>query len=115
LQRRETFDAACKLNEPPNVISKKSKLTRLTAIRHAAWEAYEYLQQEALHMEETLDVTECWTPACDEWQQAVKYNQIRDYQLVVDKLEGLVVQRLFELTKANLSGTGMDIYCHYQS
>ncbi|KAF8530648.1 hypothetical protein JB92DRAFT_2694935, partial [Gautieria morchelliformis] len=28
-----------------------------------------------------------------------------NYQLAVDKLEGLVVQRLFELTKANVSQT----------
>ena len=31
---------------------------------------------------------------------------MREFQLAVDKLESLVVQRLFELTKANLSGTG---------
>ncbi|KAF8580833.1 hypothetical protein K439DRAFT_1355894, partial [Ramaria rubella] len=30
----------------------------------------------------------------------------RSYQRAVDKLEGLVVQRLFELTKANVSQTG---------
>lgn len=31
---------------------------------------------------------------------------VRTYQKAVDKLEGLVVQRLFELTKANVSQTG---------
>ncbi|KAF8580997.1 hypothetical protein K439DRAFT_1250444, partial [Ramaria rubella] len=31
--------------------------------------------------------------------------RIHDYQCAVDKLEGLVIQRLFELTKANVSHT----------
>jgi hypothetical protein len=34
------------------------------------------------------------------------YIHVRTYQRAVDKLEGLVVQRLFELTKANVSQTG---------
>ena len=32
--------------------------------------------------------------------------EVRDYQKALDKLEGLVVQRLFELTKMGLAGTG---------
>ncbi|KAF8579190.1 hypothetical protein K439DRAFT_1360212, partial [Ramaria rubella] len=34
------------------------------------------------------------------------------YQCAVDKLEGLVVQRLFELTKANVSHTGYKQHMH---
>ena len=57
-------------------------------------------------LEDILSVSERWTPQTLEWEQVMKYLQIQDYQLAVDKLEGLVVQRLFQLTKANLAGTG---------
>ena len=38
---------------------------------------------------------------------------IHEYQKALNKLEGLVVQRLFELSKMGLSGTGMSFiaYC----
>jgi len=39
---------------------------------------------------------------------SLEYLAIRDYQKALDKLEGLVVQRLFELAKMGLSGTGKD-------
>ena len=84
-------------------------MRRVTAIRQAAWESYEYLQKEVMRLEEELNLTERWTPASPEWQDAVNYNNLRDFKLTVDKLEGLVVQRLFELTKANLSGTGKSL------
>ncbi|KIJ27533.1 hypothetical protein M422DRAFT_190879, partial [Sphaerobolus stellatus SS14] len=42
----------------------------------------------------------------------LKYIKIHGYQLAVDKLEGLVVQRLFELTKANASETGYKLRTH---
>lgn len=80
---------------------------QVTAIRRSAWESYEYLQQEVMHMEELLNVSERWTPESPQWQVAEKYNKMQEFQLAVDKLEALVVQRLFELTNANLSGTGM--------
>jgi hypothetical protein len=94
---------------PPNVIDKSSRMCHVTAIRQAAWEAYEYLQKEVMHTEDALIISHCWTVDTPEWQDAVKYLQIRAYQLAVDKLEGLVVQHLFELTKANLSGTGTSV------
>jgi hypothetical protein len=79
---------------------------RLRRVTHDAWEAMEFLQQELQKVEEHLDIGIRWTVESPEYQQAVEYLQIRHYQLAVDKLEGLVVQRLFELTKANLSQTG---------
>ena len=60
-----------------------------------------------MRMEELLDVSERWMSESLQWQVAEKYNKTREFQRAVDKLEALVVQRLFELTKANLSGTGM--------
>jgi hypothetical protein len=47
------------------------------------------------------------TAADPEYQRAHQYLKNREFIRAVEALEGLVVQRLFELAKANLSGTGM--------
>lgn len=46
-----------------------------------------------------------WNPESANWQSAAQYMKIREYQLAVDRLEGLVVSRLLELQKANIAGT----------
>ena len=43
--------------------------------------------------------------SCLEWKEVAEYMEIREYQKALDKLEGLVVQWLFELTKMGLAGT----------
>ena len=78
----------------------------LRQISRDTWEGVEFLQKELQSVEGQLDVGMRWTPDSAEYQNAVKYLSIRTYQRAVDKLEGLVVQRLFELTKANVSQTG---------
>lgn len=47
-----------------------------------------------------------WAPGMTEYDKAVKYSQRRKYHLALDKLERLLVQRLFELQKGHLEGTG---------
>ena len=83
--------------------------TRLRQISHDAWEGVMFLQQELQQVEGQLDVGERWTPDSPEFLRAAEYLRIRTYQRAVDKLEGLVVQRLFELTKANVSQTGKHV------
>ena len=39
----------------------------------------------------------------------LEYSQHRQFIHVVEELEGLVVQRLFELSKANLASTGENV------
>ncbi|PPR05928.1 hypothetical protein CVT24_006650 [Panaeolus cyanescens] len=53
-----------------------------------------------------------WIPDDDEWKEAKKMVSLRRYQAAVDRLEGLVVARLFELTKANMSQTGYKMRQH---
>ena len=65
-----------------------------------------FLQTQLQDLEGHLDIGECWTPEDAEYQRAMEYQKVRTYQGAVDKLEGLVVQSLFELTKANVSETG---------
>ena|ERR1700722_2496488 len=58
-------------------------------------------------IEGRLSIHERWTAADPEYQRAHQYLKNREFIRAVEALEGLVVQRLFELAKANLSGTGM--------
>jgi len=48
-----------------------------------------------------------WGPTDDEWKQAAEMVGKRRYQRCLDSLEGLVMARMFELTKMNMSQTGV--------
>ena len=52
-----------------------------------------------------LGIFNHWAPADDEWKQAAEMVGKRRYQKCLDLLEGLVVARMFELTKMNMSQT----------
>lgn len=47
-----------------------------------------------------------WAIGSVEWEEAGKLVAHRKYQRALDELEGLVVARIFELTKMNRSQTG---------
>ena len=47
-----------------------------------------------------------WTMDRCEYVQMLEYSQQRQFIRAVEELENLVVQRLFELSKANLASTG---------
>jgi hypothetical protein len=65
-------------------------------------------------MEKRLNISERWLPGSEEWKAAMVKVSMRQYQRCLDTLEGLVVARMFELTKMNMSQTGeLLIYCIY--
>jgi hypothetical protein len=57
-------------------------------------------------MERQLEIPVRWTPDCEEWKSTQQLLDLRSYNRALDHLEGLIVSRLFELTKMNMSGTG---------
>ncbi|KJA22422.1 hypothetical protein HYPSUDRAFT_124967, partial [Hypholoma sublateritium FD-334 SS-4] len=61
---------------------------------------------EITSLELALNIEVRWTPAMTEYQEALEYTATRDYHKALDKLQKLVVQRLFELHKLNLNFTG---------
>lgn len=67
--------------------------------------------QVVADLEAKLQLTEPWTDNHPEYRVTLDYLQQRDYHRALDKLQRLVVQRLFELSKANLSGMGNNIFC----
>ncbi|KAF8432351.1 hypothetical protein L210DRAFT_3413994, partial [Boletus edulis BED1] len=52
------------------------------------------------------NITERWMIDHLDYKATLEYSKHRNFIRAVEELEGLVVQRLFELSKANLSGTG---------
>jgi hypothetical protein len=60
-------------------------------------------------MEAKMNIALGWRPGMEEWAKAEKKVSMRNYQRCLDKLEGLIVARMFELTKMNMSQTGMSL------
>ena len=71
-----------------------------------AFAQVDQLRHALVALEKLHDITKRWLPSTPEWKDAAVYMEIHDYQKALDKLEGLVVQQLFELTKMGLAGTG---------
>jgi len=61
-------------------------------------------------MEKRLNIRDRWAPESEEWKAAAKLVLMRQYQRCLDTLEGLVVARMFELTRMNMSQTGK-LFC----
>lgn len=57
-------------------------------------------------LEVTMGIKSRWQPQDKEYVETLKYYRERQYQRALDNLQRLVVQRLFELQKLNLTGTG---------
>jgi hypothetical protein len=53
-----------------------------------------------------------WSPQDNEWKEAAAMVGRRRYQRCLDALKGLIVARMFELTKMNMSQTGASLICH---
>lgn len=47
-----------------------------------------------------------WSRGSEQWNKAEELVGMATYQKALDKLEGLVVARIFELSRMNMSGTG---------
>lgn len=76
-----------------------------TTRRHAQEvEARDLLIVQSLEVK--LGIVNRWVPTDDEWKQAAAMVGKRRYQRCLDSLEGLIVARMFELTKMNMSQTG---------
>ena len=58
-------------------------------------------------IEDELGIEERWLIGSESWNRAAMMVQKRNYRKALDRLEGLVVARIFELSKMNLSKTGM--------
>ncbi|KAJ8082799.1 hypothetical protein PM082_008655 [Marasmius tenuissimus] len=70
------------------------------------YQKFDRLTEEVADWEVEHGITEQWTPESPEFLDAEKGIVQQEYRQSLEQLERLVVQRLFELTKLNMSGVG---------
>ena len=75
--------------------------------RRQAMELRDNLLIAVHELEGRLNIEDRWIAGSDEWSDAAVLVSNQRYQRALDKLHGLVIARLFELTKCNMSGTGV--------
>ena len=61
-------------------------------------------------LERCMAITERWQPDDPKYKEALAYLTNRQFIRAIEQLQGLIVQRLFELAKANIAGTGMHCF-----
>ncbi|KAK7689644.1 hypothetical protein QCA50_007437 [Cerrena zonata] len=82
-----------------------STTLKLETRRRVTRERYDNILQEVIELEVQFQIPKRWVPGDPEYMEALKYIAERKYTRALDRLQQLVVQRLFELHKMNLSGT----------
>lgn len=75
----------------------------------AAISTVEHLEHKLLD----LGVDVPWSPNHPRLLETIGYIQTRDFHRALDKVQQLVTQRLLELSKTHMSGTGMFHYFSY--
>jgi hypothetical protein len=85
-----------------------SQTTRIENERIKSMDSLITLQKAAEDYETQLGIPRNgrWTPEHPEWIQTSRLLNHREFQKACDRLEGVVIARCFELTKANQSGLG---------
>ncbi|KAJ7808980.1 hypothetical protein B0H14DRAFT_3090965 [Mycena olivaceomarginata] len=63
-------------------------------------------------LELRLGIATRWVAGGEEWDKAALMVKNRSYQRALDHLQGLIVARMFELAKMNMSGTGYKLRKH---
>ncbi|KAF8144125.1 hypothetical protein K438DRAFT_1783089 [Mycena galopus ATCC 62051] len=79
---------------------------RIETQRHHTLEVFSKTLATVQDLEVRLGITRCWEPDDEEWVAAARMVINRRYQQALDELEGLIVARMFELSKAHMSDTG---------
>jgi hypothetical protein len=94
------------LNLTPETIARRDTTRAIETTRRHAIELHEKDLLAVQLMEKRLNISNRWVPESEEWKAAAERVSMRQYQRCLDTLEGLVVARMFELTRMNMSQTG---------
>jgi hypothetical protein len=91
---------------PSSITDRDYTVSKETERRHAL--ELERKDMLIVHqLERQLNITSRWTRDDVEWNDTEILVRKRRYQRCLDSLEGLIVARMFELTKMNMSQTGI--------
>ncbi|KAJ7257434.1 hypothetical protein C8J57DRAFT_1235150 [Mycena rebaudengoi] len=91
-------------------IGEGSRATQVT--RRYAQENYDGALAAVQQQEEFMAIEIRWLPTSDEWAAAAYLVSTKRYHTALSRLERLVIQRMFELTKMNMSQTGYKLRKH---
>ncbi|EJD45903.1 hypothetical protein AURDEDRAFT_63834 [Auricularia subglabra TFB-10046 SS5] len=81
-------------------------VTKLYKARVDAHHKYMKILEAVVALEGVLDINVRWTATSREYQDGLVQMAERDWRRTLDRLELLMVQRMFELAKAHVFGTG---------
>ncbi|KIJ27126.1 hypothetical protein M422DRAFT_215978 [Sphaerobolus stellatus SS14] len=87
-------------------------LANLSRQRTLALNKYDKHLEHITDLENQLEITARWGAQHPKRLAVVEWMTKREYHAALDNLERLVVQRLFELTKLNMSSTGYGLRTH---
>ncbi|KAJ7602643.1 hypothetical protein DFH06DRAFT_1276325 [Mycena polygramma] len=82
----------------------KSEITACTRRYRGSHSRHLGVEEEVVLFFKEHDILERWNPESKEYRDALVLMTERKYRRALDKLESLVVKRLFELTKLGMSG-----------
>ncbi|KAI0713716.1 hypothetical protein C8Q76DRAFT_768688 [Earliella scabrosa] len=97
---------------PINYDEERSKTAKTETNRRYLNDRHKTLSLEIVEMEVALGVEITWQPSDPEYLKTMEWINTRRYQRALADLQRLVVQRLFELHKMNLSQTGYRVRRH---
>jgi hypothetical protein len=76
----------------------------------AAYAKIQHAEEYICHLESQLGIVDRWTEDSADYLWYKQEVYLQDYRVALDELERLVVQRLFELSKVNMTGTGTCLF-----
>ncbi|KIK11657.1 hypothetical protein PISMIDRAFT_19362, partial [Pisolithus microcarpus 441] len=101
------FTSTSGLNE-----SARQGMNAVNAEYASALRKYQLQLNVVANFEHQHNIIDRWTPLHHEYINACEYTKHRVFICAVEELEGLVVQRMFELSKANLAKMGYKMRKH---
>lgn len=89
-----------------NYASSARTTARLEVQRQSAMDEALLAIRAISDLETKLQLSVRWVEDDPEYKATLEYIRLRDYHRALDSIQRLVVQRLFEVARANLSGMG---------
>jgi len=83
-----------------------SATRRLETARCAATDELCVAIRAVADLEAKLNIERTWTEDDPEYREVEKYLRHQEFHRALDRVQQLVVQRLFEMSKANIAGMG---------
>ncbi|KAJ7232802.1 hypothetical protein C8J57DRAFT_1480529 [Mycena rebaudengoi] len=95
-----------------NYADAAKRTRRVESQRRHAMELHGKALLAVQDLELRLEIEVRWVAGSPEWEAAATLVSKRRYQCALDNLQGLIISRMFELTKMNMSGTGYKLRKH---